>query len=617
MEHNFNILALYESDGLEKVIIYAGRFQPFHKGHKSVYEYLTNKYPYAKVYISTSDKTDSSGRYPFNFEEKKKIMTFAGIPEEAILEITSPYNISEYVNKLGIDVSDTAMIFNVSEKDMANEPYFQFPETGLKVNKSGKESALQRYREDDIVAIGHNDEGDGKNLRAYVDTVPTTPFKVAGHDVNSATEIRALLGGDPETAKQVFVDLYDKYNEEVFNLVKSKFVQEESTMEQIDLKRMRELAGLQEAPDSADLQVDTGSLPSDDDDYGPGFKEKSVYDQLGKVIDSESIKDVVDAEKYKPVMHIKTDDGDEIEVTVPEAMALRSVLHILEKPAPKEKFLAKLQSTEGFKELKDLVHNKGLVSKFSSEFEEGQKKDHNKDGKIDSEDYLAAKDKAIKKAIAKRKGEELEEGGNAFDIAMTDAEGIIQNAESQEDALKDLEGMMYDNPQDMDEKYANEVIQDYITMVLDKGLEGAKAETEDREPEMQEENNMDDLNRMRQLAGLEEDNLSTGDVSRNKDAFGFGNLNAVIRGIEKVVKGEFTSLNADEKKEMQMLGSKLKSGLADPENKAMLQRIFGGEEGEASDKSDAYMDYNRNDANAENPFKDPADRARADRVVGK
>ena len=215
------------------------------------------------------------------------------------------------------------------------------------------------------------------------------------------------------------------------------------------------------------------------------------------------------------------------------------------------------------------------------------------------------------------KGEELEEGGNAFDIAMTDAEGIIQNAESQEDALKDLEGMMYDNPQDMDEKYANEVIQDYITMVLDKGLEGAKAETEDREPEMQEENNMDDLNRMRQLAGLEEDNLSTGDVSRNKDAFGFGNLNAVIRGIEKVVKGEFTSLNADEKKEMQMLGSKLKSGLADPENKAMLQRIFGGEEGEASDKSDAYMDYNRNDANAENPFKDPADRARADRVVGK
>ena len=74
-------------------------------------------------------------------------------------------------------------------------------------------------------------------------------------------------------------------------------------------------------------------------------------------------------------------------------------------------------------------------------------------------------------------------------------------------------------------------------MVLDKGLEGAKAETEDIEPEMQEENNMDDLNRMRQLAGLEEDNPSTGDVSRNKDAFGFGNLNVVTcEALKKLLK---------------------------------------------------------------------------------
>ena len=32
--------------------------------------------------------------------------------------------------------------------------------------------------------------------------------------------------------------------------------------------------------------------------------------------------------------------------------------------------------------------------------------------------------------------------------------------------------------------------------------------------------------------------------------------------------------------------------------------------------SDAYYDYKRNDPNAENPFTDPADRARAERVVG-
>ena len=32
--------------------------------------------------------------------------------------------------------------------------------------------------------------------------------------------------------------------------------------------------------------------------------------------------------------------------------------------------------------------------------------------------------------------------------------------------------------------------------------------------------------------------------------------------------------------------------------------------------SDAYYDYTRNDPNAKNPFTDPADRARAERVVG-
>ena len=32
--------------------------------------------------------------------------------------------------------------------------------------------------------------------------------------------------------------------------------------------------------------------------------------------------------------------------------------------------------------------------------------------------------------------------------------------------------------------------------------------------------------------------------------------------------------------------------------------------------SDAYYDYKRNDPNAKNPFTDPADRARAERVVG-
>ena len=35
-------------------------------------------------------------------------------------------------------------------------------------------------------------------------------------------QIRELMKGDEELAKQVFVDLYDKYNETVFKLIREK-----------------------------------------------------------------------------------------------------------------------------------------------------------------------------------------------------------------------------------------------------------------------------------------------------------------------------------------------------------------------------------------------------------
>ena len=41
------------------------------------------------------------------------------------------------------------------------------------------------------------------------------------------------------------------------------------------------------------------------------------------------------------------------------------------------------------------------AAKDKKEMDEGKKKDHDGDGDIDSDDYLAAKDKAIKKAMKK------------------------------------------------------------------------------------------------------------------------------------------------------------------------------------------------------------------------
>ena len=623
MDYNFNILALFEADSIEPVVVFPGRFHPFHKGHKSIYESLKNQYPNSKVVIATSGKTNDTDS-PFTFEEKKQMMILAGIPADAIMEVkTSPYNIEEYINALDIDEDTNSLYLAVSQKDMDGpDARFQFPTTGLAMTVKGKEKALQRLpaEEKDIRAVG-----DKENRRAYVITLDTKPFNVAGFSVKSASEIRNILGGDVDTAKQAFVDLYDKYNEEVFNLIRSKLAKEEQ-MEQIDLKRMRELAGLKED----EYRVDTGSLPSDDAEFGPGFKEKSVYDQLGKIIDSESIKDVVDADKYKPVQHIKTDDGDDIQVSVPEAMALRSLLHIIQKPQPKEKFLAKLQSTEGFGELKDLVHNKGVVAKFQGELEEGDVEEGNAFSKKVQDLKAKGMPKGTKFKVDGDDEEHtleqyVQEGGNAFDIAMTDCVGVIQNCESEEQCIEDLGALMYPDPEGMDEKYANEVIQDYITMVQQKGLEGAREDTRDRDiDETYDEDPWDrhmrhmapinkakglnkcvgcgkmekdcecpghdhaneeidmtnDLNRIKKLAGLvsEDPMVSTGDISRIKDKVGVNNISMALNALEKMVAGDFTKLAPAERQEGSALVKALSDVVAEPNKAKRFMELLPGQQ---------------------------------------
>ena len=79
---------LLEDGNKDLVIIYPGRFHPFHIGHGKVYKYLKQKYSNAKVFISTSGKVDGD-RSPFTFEEKRKMMILAGVDSGAIVQTKS------------------------------------------------------------------------------------------------------------------------------------------------------------------------------------------------------------------------------------------------------------------------------------------------------------------------------------------------------------------------------------------------------------------------------------------------------------------------------------------------------------------------------------------------
>ena len=171
------------------VVVYAGRFQPFHKGHYAAYKRLVDKFGQDSVYIGTSNDTNDS-KSPFNFNEKKKIATtMFGIPSNHFVNIKNPYKPVEILK--GFDGKTTQYIAAVGEKDAARlrGKYFK-PYQG----KAG---------------YGYEEIG-------YVWPVPAEQNPISG------TDVRKGLGGDEEGAKKFFLKAYPKFNKEIFQMITDK-----------------------------------------------------------------------------------------------------------------------------------------------------------------------------------------------------------------------------------------------------------------------------------------------------------------------------------------------------------------------------------------------------------
>jgi len=171
------------------VVIYAGRFQPFHKGHYDAYKRLVSKFGQDSVYIGTSNDTNDS-KSPFNFNEKKKIATtMFGIPSNHFVQIRNPYKPVEILQHF--DGQTTQYIAAVGAKDATRlqGKYFK-PYNG----KAG---------------YGYNEIG-------YVWPVPAESNPISG------TDVRNGLGGDEESAKKFFLKAYPKFNKQIFTMITDK-----------------------------------------------------------------------------------------------------------------------------------------------------------------------------------------------------------------------------------------------------------------------------------------------------------------------------------------------------------------------------------------------------------
>ena len=79
-------------------------------------------------------------------------------------------------------------------------------------------------------------------------------------------------------------------------------------------------------------------LDDPDKDMGKSFKGDSMFDQLGKILDS--------AGNPNPIKHVVTDDGEKVEVTPQQAKVLRQLLTAEGmKPNVKMQFTKDLQKS--------------------------------------------------------------------------------------------------------------------------------------------------------------------------------------------------------------------------------------------------------------------------------
>jgi hypothetical protein len=196
--------------GKKIFVIYPGRFHPFHKGHKGVYNYLSSKYGGNEVYITTTDKVELP-KSPFTFDEKAKMMMLTGVPANKIIKVVQNYNVQNLSGKIPIDINRDSIIFAVSEKDMVEDPRFS-----KFTKKDGSPSYLQPLpnKLDKLApAITHG----------YIDTVPTTNFTVLGMPARSASQLRAQYAAlQPQQRKEFVKDLFGKYSEGVYNIMNAK-----------------------------------------------------------------------------------------------------------------------------------------------------------------------------------------------------------------------------------------------------------------------------------------------------------------------------------------------------------------------------------------------------------
>ena len=292
---------------MKVLAVYPGRFQPFHKGHAQVYQWLKNKF--GSAVIATSDKVEAP-KSPFNFAEKKKMMSLAGVPSSDIKQVANPYIAREILKDY--DPKTTVLVFAVSQKDMEEDPRFSFKPT-----KSGKPGYLQPYKGNEKKLKPF---GDQSMPTGYVVVTPTFTFDVLGKPATSASELRKqFVSLDDKKQKEFIKDLFGKYDASVHKLMKTKIgnmMGKTKTLKQLKEEMTRkELAPMLDSFVSfASDKLGLKSMPSvkyktEDDSYNSFAAYNPSSNELSISTTNRHPMDIFRSVAHELVHHKQNEDG--------------------------------------------------------------------------------------------------------------------------------------------------------------------------------------------------------------------------------------------------------------------------------------------------------------------
>lgn len=261
------------NNNMNKVVIYAGRFQPMLAHHAQVYRTLQAQFPGAEVYVGTSNKVDGV-RSPFNFAEKQLIASAHGIPADRVLLAHRPYSKDEY----DFDQHNTVIIFAVGEKDADRFPFNNVDtKTGLDITVRG-ERRPKYYQpistmKQQLLPMSE---------RGYVTLVRNV---ISGNTVVSASDFRQsfVQSADKLAARQVYTKYFGEYNHRVFEFIYNKLIGTNMNEQLITLRKLAGLPLMEGAP--VDFSGDIKSSLS---------KEEQTLAEIGRLLMDIAV-DVSDA----------------------------------------------------------------------------------------------------------------------------------------------------------------------------------------------------------------------------------------------------------------------------------------------------------------------------------